>query len=171
MRIIKNILKTLIIVIAVICSINFYRISSAESYINGSISVENKYSTQDFKYSTTDIVFVEEDTYIYQIDLLKVQDFDGVNKNYSVYLNEYLLICDINYGSIKTNFVADFYDENGNKLLNKANLEINVRFLNQRTELELKTETLEEAEFFEQFFSDYGFRLEVKEITKGGQIE
>ena len=165
-------LAFILIIIGIFCATALYQEMTAESYVNGSIDLTGKYSVDTFSHSTTSIIFYdnlddETDERYYEQEFLKVKDFDGNKKQYQVTLNDYILIADINYGSISTNFETDFYDIDGNKVCD-ANLEIFVKFLNNKTTLTLKTSTYEESKFFEQYFSDYGFRFNVDEIVQKG---
>ena len=83
------ILAFVIIVAAVFCGIELYKELKAESYINGSIDISNRFSQESFNYSSTSVVFYHDiyddtDTYTFEKELLKVEDFDGKEKTYQV---------------------------------------------------------------------------------------
>ena len=158
-----------IIVAAVFCGIRLYKEVKAESYINGSIDISNRFSQESFNYSSTSVVFYHDlyddtDTYSFEKELLKVNDFDGKTKTYRVVLNSYVLLnCEINAGSVFATVNMDFYDTNG-QVVNSAVMKISVLFLSGKTQLTLATTGRENASFLEQYFTDNGIRLQVIEI-------
>lgn len=158
-----------LIVVGVFCGIRLYKEIKAESYINGSIDISNRFAQESFNYSSTSVVFYHDlyddtDTYAFEKDLLKVENFDGKTKTYQVVLNDYILLnCDINAGSVFATVDMDFYDTNGN-IVNRATMKISVMFLSNKTQLTLTTTGNENASFLEQYFNDNGIRLRVIEI-------
>lgn len=160
-----------IIVVAVFCGIQLYKEAKAESYVNGSIDISNRFSQESFNYSATSVVFYhdlydETDTYTFEKDLLKVETFDGAKKTYQVLLNDFVLLnCEINAGSVFANLNMDFYDTEGN-VINSTNLNISVKFLSSKTTLTLATNGKESASFLEQYFADNGIRLKIVEIIQ-----
>ena len=111
-----------------------------------------------------DNLYDETDTYYFEQDLLKVEDFNGKNKDYQIWLNDFILLqSDINAGSIYSVAYIDFYDEYNN-LIQASTLNISIKFLSNKTQLTLSTEGKENASFLEQYFSDNGIRLKVIEI-------
>ena len=158
-----------LIIVGTFCGIGLYKEVKAESYINGSIDISNKFSQQSFNYSATSVVFYHEiyeeiDTYSFEKELLKVDDFNGEKKTYKVLLNDYVLLdCDLSAGSIFTTLHMDFYDTNSNIVCN-GELKISIKFLSGKTTLSLSTMSLEQSSFFEQYFADNGIRLQVLEI-------
>lgn len=158
-----------LVVVGTFCGIEFYKEVKAESYINGSIDISNKFSQESFNYSSTSCVFYhdiydENDTYIFEKDLLKVEDFNGKEKEYQVILNDYVLIdSEINAGSIFSTVVLDFYNTDGEIVCNST-MQISIKFLSNKTQLTLTTKGQENASFLEQYFADNGIRLQVMEI-------
>ena len=120
-------------------------------------------------YSSTSAVFYHDlyddtDTYAFEKDLLKVENFDGKKKTYQVILNDYVLLnTEINAGSVFATVNMDFYDTNGN-VINSAVMRISVKFLSNKTTLTLATAGKENASFLEQYFADNGIRLRIIEI-------
>ena len=159
----------ILIVFGAFCGIQLYKEVKAESYINGSIDISNKFSQESFNYSSTSLVFYdniydETDTYYFEQDLLKVEDFNGKNKDYQIWLNDFILLDSvINAGSIYSVANIDFYDEYNN-VIQSSILNISIKFLSNKTQLTLSTEGQENASFLEQFFTDNGIRLKVIEI-------
>ena len=102
--VILYILAFALIVAGVFCGLRLYKEVKAESYINGSIDISNRFSQESFKYTSTSVVFYHDlyddtDTYSFEKDLLKTENFDGENKKYNVVLNDYVLLnCDIKAG-------------------------------------------------------------------------
>ena len=167
--VILYLLAFVIIVAAVFCGVRLYKEIKAESYINGSIDISNRFTQESFNYSSTSAVFYHDlydDTYTYAFekDLLKVENFDGKKKTYQVILNDYVLLnTEINAGSVFATVNMDFYDTNGN-VINSAVMRISVKFLSNKTTLTLATAGKENASFLEQYFADNGIRLRIIEI-------
>lgn len=157
------------VALGVFCGIQLYREVKAESYINGSIDISNRFSQESFKYSSTSVVFYHDlyddtDIYTFEKDLLKVDDFNGKEKTYQVVLNDYILLgSEINAGSVFATIDLDFYNTDGN-LIDSANMKISIKFLSNKTQLTLATTGSENAQFLEQYFADNGIRLLVNEI-------
>lgn len=158
-----------IIVAAVFCGIRLYKEVKAESYVNGSIDISNRFTQESFNYSSTSVVFYHDlyddtDTYSFETDLLKVDNFDGTKYTYQVVLNDYVLLnCEINAGSVYATVNMDFYDTDGN-IVASAEMKISVLFLSNKTTLTLATEGYESASFLEQYFADNGIRLKINQI-------
>lgn len=167
--VILYLLAFVIIVVGVFCGIRLYKEIKAESYINGSIDISNRFTQESFNYSSTSAVFYhdlydETDTYTFEKDLLKVENFDGKKKTYQVVLNDYVLLnTEINAGSVFATVNMDFYDTNGN-VINSALMKVSVKFLSNKTTLTLATTGKENASFLEQYFADNGIRLRIIEI-------
>ena len=166
--VILYLLAFVIIVAAVFCGIRLYKEIKAESYINGSIDISNRFTQESFNYSSTSVVFYHDlydtDTYAFEKDLLKVENFDGKKKTYQVILNDYVLLnTEINAGSVFATVDMDFYDTNGN-IINSAVMKLSVKFLSNKTTLTLATTGKENASFLEQYFADNGIRLRIIEI-------
>lgn len=159
----------ILIALGVFCGIELYNEIRAESYINGSIDISNKFSQESFKYTATSVVFYHDiyddtDNYKFEKELLKVDNFNGIEKTYQVMLNDYILLeSEISAGSIFTTIDLDFYNTEGN-LINSAKMKISIKFLSNKTLLTLVTNGNENAQFLEQYFSDNGIKLLVNEI-------
>jgi len=160
-----------LIIVGTFLGIELYKDIKAESYVNGSIDISNQFSQESFNYSSTSVVFYNDiyndanpDEYYFEVEQLKVDDFNGLTKQYQVELNDFVLIgADINAGSIFTTVYMDFYDTNGNIVCNSA-MSLSIQFLSNKTQLRLATNGQESASFLEQYFSDNGIRLSVVEI-------
>lgn len=159
----------ILIVVGVFCGIQLYKEIKAESYVNGSINIENEFIQEQFNYSSTSLVFYHDiydttNTYLFEKDLLKVKDFNGLEKEYQIMLNDFVLInSEIGAGSITSDMSMDFYDVEG-KFICNANMKISIVFLSSKTELKISTDSKESASFLEQYFSDNGIRLQVVEL-------
>ena len=146
--VILYLLAFVIIVAAVFCGIRLYKEIKAESYINGSIDISNRFTQESFNYSSTSAVFYH--------DL-----YDDTDQ---VILNDYVLLnTEINAGSVFATVNMDFYDTNGN-VINSAVMKLSVKFLSNKTTLTLATTGKENASFLEQYFADNGIRLRIIEI-------
>lgn len=158
----------ILVAVGVFCGISLFREIRAESYVNGSIDITNKFSQESFSYYNTSLVFYhdtydETDTYTFDKQLLKVDDFNGAEKEYQIVLNDYVLLdCDIKAGSIFANISMDFYNTDG-ELVCPASMQMSIKFLSSKTQLTFVTKGQENASFFEQYFKDNGIRLKVIE--------
>lgn len=160
-----------LIIVGAFCGVQLYKEIRAESYVNGSIDISNKFSQESFNYSSTSLVFYHDmyddtDTYTFEIDLVKTEDFNGKTNTYEVTLNKYILYsAEINAGSIYATVNMDFYDTNGS-IVQQADMQISILFLSGKTQLTITTKGNANASFLEQYFADNGIRLQVNQITK-----
>lgn len=53
-------LAFVLIVVGVFCGIRLYKEIKAESYVNGSIDISNRFSQDSFNYSATSVVFYHD---------------------------------------------------------------------------------------------------------------
>ena len=161
-----------LVVAGVFCGIRLHALMSAESYINGSINIQNQFSMESFKYTNSSINFYHDiydktDTYVYDIDLQRVDDFNGQKNTYQIVFNNYILMdTQITAGSVFAVVYLDFYDIDG-ELVCSAFLNISIKFLSNKTTLSFSTTGGENASFLSQYFKDNGIRLKINEI-KGG---
>ena len=149
----------------VICGTRFYKEAKATSYINGSINIENQFSQESFNYTASEVTFYTNDNvnYTFEKNLLKVDDFNGVKKNYEVLLNDKTILePTINAGSVFANVTMNFYDTNADVICTPT-LNIEINFLSNKTVLKLSCQGTENASFLEQYFTDNGFRLKINE--------
>ena len=159
----------ILIIVGVFCGIELYKEIKAESYVNGSIDISNKFSQESFNYSSSSVTFYHDDydttnSYSFQKDLLVVDSFNGKEKTYQVILNDYILFnTEFNPGSIFSNVAIDFYDTEGNVICN-ADMKISIVFLSNKTQLTLATVGDKNSSFLQQYFTDNGIRLRVVEI-------
>ena len=169
-RLVFYLVSSVIIIGACICGVQLYKEVTAKSYVNGSIDIQNQFVVESFEYSNDVIIFYKEseNSYLFDIDLIPVKDFNGEEKEYQIKLNDYVLFnAEIKAGSVESEVQIDLYDVNG-ELLNSSNLKIKVEFLSNKTNLKLVADSLEDSEYLSQYFEDYGFTLkilELKEIT------
>ncbi len=160
-----------LIIAGVFCGIQLYKEVKAESYVNGSIDISNKFSQESFKYKSTSAVFYHDlyddtDTYYFEKDLLKTENFDGEKRTYKVMLNDYNLFnAEISAGAVFAVVTIDFYDTQG-QLVKSADMNVSVKFLSNKTQLTLATVGNENAQFLEQYFADNGFKLQIIEIKE-----
>ena len=162
-----------VIVAGVFCGIRLYKEIKAESYINGSIDISNRFTQESFNYSSTSVLFYhdiydETNTYTFEKDLLKVENFDGVKNRYQLVLNDYILLdTQISAGTVFSKLYIDFYDASGD-IVCSAYMDISIKFLSNKTALSFATVGNENASFLEQYFADNGIRLKVVELLNGG---
>lgn len=160
-------------VAGVFCGIRLFQLIARESYVNGSIDIQNQFSVESFAYANTSIEFYNDiydptNTYAYEIDLLKVDDFNGTKSRYQLVLNDYVLIdTQISAGAVFSKAYLDFYNTDG-QIVCSAYLDISIKFLSDKTALTLKTTGGESASFLTQYFKDNGIRLKLNKILKEG---
>lgn len=158
-----------LIIVGAFCGIQLYKEVKAESYINGSIDISNKFSQENLNYSSTSLVFYHDlyddtETYAFGQDLPKVENFNGQKKSYELWLNDFIILdAEFNAGSVYSTVQLDFYNEYGN-ILYSSKLNISVKYLSSKTQITLSTKGQESASFLEQYFKDNGIRLKVVEI-------
>ena len=158
-----------LVIVGTFCGIQLYKEVKAESYINGSIDISNKFSQENLNYSSTSLVFYHDlyddtDTYSFEQDLLKVENFNGQKKSYELWLNDFIILdAEFNAGSVYSTVQLDFYNEYGN-ILYSSKLNISVKYLSSKTQITLSTKGQESASFLEQYFKDNGIRLKIVEI-------
>ncbi len=58
--VILYLLAFVLIVVGVFCGIRLYKEIKAESYVNGSIDISNRFSQESFNYSSTSVVFYHD---------------------------------------------------------------------------------------------------------------
>lgn len=168
-------LAFVLIVVGVFCGIRLYKEVKAESYVNGSIDISNRFSQESFNYSSTSVVFYhdlydETETYTFTKELLKTENFDGVKNKYRVTLNDYILLdTQISAGTVFSTVCMDFYDTSG-AIVCSASMEIKIEFLSNKTVLSLTTIGNENASFLEQYFTDNGIRLKVYSSADTGYV-
>lgn len=159
----------ILIVVGTFCGIQLFKEVKAESYVNGTIDISNKFSQESFFYSDPSVVFYHDtyddtDTYSFEKDLLKVEDFNGTDKEYRIVLNNYVLTdCDIKAGSIFSIISMDFYNTDG-EIVCPATMQMSIKFLSNKTQLTLTIKGNKNSSFFEQYFKDNGIKLQVIEI-------
>lgn len=151
------------------CGLRLYELMTAESYINGSINIQNQFTMETFHYSSNSVEFYhnlydETDTYEYSIDLLSVDDFNGAKNTYQIVLNNYVLTdIQVTAGSVFCVVLLDFYNTNG-EIICSAFVNISVKFLSNKTTLTLSTTGGQNASFLTQYFRDNGIKLKINEI-------
>lgn len=161
-----------LVIAGAFCGIRLYSLITAESYINGSIDIENRFTMESFSYANTSVEFYhdiydESDTYSYSTDLKRVDDFDGARNTYQITLNGYYILdAQVTAGSVFTKVYIDFYNTDGG-LICSAFLNVSVKFLSDKTALTLSTTGGENAGFLTQYFRDNGIRLKINEILQG----
>jgi len=164
-----------LVVAGAFCGIRLYSLMTRESYINGSINIENRFVMESFSYKKDSLTFYHDlydttQTYSYEIELRPVADFNGIEKQYAIVLNGYALFdTEIKAGSVSATVFIDFYDTDG-ALKCSSSMAITIKFFSNRTYLLFETTGGENASFLTQYFADYGIRLNVNEI-KGVQYE
>lgn len=155
-----------VILLGIYSTFGFITDLKAESYTIGNLELKNTYGQESFNYYTNTIVFnLDNDTYICEQNLTKVNDFDGNKNTYNVVLNDYYLInSSISNGSIYSVVLMDFYNSDGSINCN-GTLNISIKFYSDKTNLTITTNTQNEADYFEKYFQDYGFRLNVYQVV------
>ena len=165
-KIIFYVLSIVIIIFGVFCSIGLYKDLKAENYTNGSLELVNTYGQDSFTYASNNLVFEidENSKFFCEKNLIRVNDFDGEKKKYNIVFNDYLIIDSIiSSGAIHFTFVGEFISPEGDANL-RGSIDISIRFLSDKTNLIISTNTRAEADYFMDYFKNFGFILNVYEI-------
>jgi len=154
------------ILYGIYCGIMFFKDVTSKSYERGSISLENAIDMTSFKYSTQVIKFYESDdkanTFVAEIILLPVKNFDAVNNNYELVMNNVPQVtADFEAGKVSDKWLINYKDSDGSTILS-ANYKLTINFLTNRTALTLTTYDEHSARLFEQYVADYGLVIEIK---------
>lgn len=136
----------------------------AESYVRGSLNGINITSQQRFAYSTNNIVFYEDNgKFVYDTTLVKVEEFNGIENEYKVLLNNHEIInAQITAGNIVAQITLDFYDTAGNVLCS-SNLSIQIEFFADKTTLQLITENNTQAQYLEAYVKNNGLCITIQQ--------
>lgn len=158
----------LLIIAGVFCGTSVFMEMSEESYINGSIDITNSSTQESFYYSNSSLVFYndiydETETYYYTIDLTAIEDFDGLNKDYDVYVNGYEIFDESIYaGRVECILNLTFYNTDAESLDNAA-LNIKIEFLADKSTLTIYTTTYTSATYLESYFENNGLLIKINE--------
>lgn len=164
------ILAFIVIISGIACGIGAYKEITSKSYINGELGVENVFTMTNFNYQTNGLVFyaddLKENYFTHTATLVPTEDFDGTKKHYEIYLNDYeIIIYKVDAGYIEFEQVVEFLDVD-KQVINEAVLNVRLEFYADKTKLKVAVETESEA-YLNQYFNLNGFKLEIREITKG----
>lgn len=160
-----------LIILGVLCGIKLYKEIRSESYINGSIDIENIFSQKDFAYSTTSFTFYhdlydETNTYVFEQNLLPVEDFNGLENQYLVFFNDKLITStQITAGAVYSTIEMDFYSISGS-LISKVQANLSLKFFSDKTNLLVSVQGQENANLFEQYAKANDFRLKIEKILE-----
>lgn len=160
----------IVIISGIICGIGVYKEITSKSYINGELGVENVFTMTNFNYQTNGLVFyaddLNENCFTHTATLVPTEDFDGTKKHYEIYLNDYeIFVYKVDAGYIEFEQVVEFLDVD-KQVINDAVLNVRLEFYADKTKLKVVVETESEA-YLNQYFNLNGFKLEIREITKG----
>ena len=174
-QIVFYVLSFVLVVAGIFFGISLFQSARAESYINGTIDISNRFSQKSFTYSATNVTFYHDlyddtNTYSYEQDLLQVEGFNGVEKSYKMLFNDQTLLnVNMQAGQINTSVTMQFYSPEG-KLLASPELKIQICFLSNKTQLKLVTIGKENAAYLEQYFAENGIRLIVDELLEQEKV-
>ncbi len=157
-----------VIVVGIFSSIGLYKELTKKSFVNGTLDDVNMFSQTEFDYTSTSVAFYDNvndntDIRYFENSVLKVDDFNGLTKQYKVTLNENTLLANIEAGYISTSMTMRFYDPH-NTLLCEGTLYITIEFLSDKTNLKMYVENGTQAQYFEKYFKENGIRLKAIEI-------
>ena len=167
-KVILYILAFLVILSGVVCGIMTYKIITSKSYINGDLlGFENAFKQENFKYVTNTLPLYadasKEDYCTYEINLLPVEEFDGLSKSYEVILNDYEIVnAKVDAGAVEFSQSYEFLDVESN-VKNNTQLCIRLEFLADKTKLKVVVKTNNTA-YITQYFNNNQFSLRVNEI-------
>lgn len=165
-KIMLYIFAVVVITVGSMSAFGLYKDVTAKSYVVGSLDYEYLTTQESLTYIRSSISFYKDDSvnngYYYEDNLLKTEDFNGLEHEYLVKLNDYVLTNTIiNAGSIYSVINIDFYDVE-NDIVCNACLDISIQFLSDKTKLRMNT-SLKDVPYLEDYFSNYGFNLEIVE--------
>lgn len=167
MKVFRYFLCFVIILVGIYCGVRLYQEVTKSSYVNGTINVENEFRKESFFYSSTSVAFYPGNnatTYDYSIELTPVDDIDLTNKNYDLYFMNFPVInAEMKSGLINLPVLMNFYNSDGT-LACKGKMNVKIEFLSKSTKLKLSCNNQTSANYFEQYFADYGFKLQLVEI-------
>lgn len=159
----------IIIISGVICGIGAYKNIKAESYIVGSTNVSNYFIQESYFYNSSSLIFYlndyaeEDQVYEFTINSVPVKDFNGKEKKYDTYFNDYILFsATYDVGIIKFNIPFEFYSTE-NELLCSADLKGSIEFFSDKTTLKLSVIGDEEQQFLTKYFDNNGITIKVVE--------
>ena len=160
-----------LIILGILCGIKLYKEIKSESYVNGSIDIENIFSQKDFAYSTTSFtlyhdLYDDTNTYVFEQNLLQVEDFNGLENQYLVFFNDKLITnTQITAGAVYSTIEMDFYSISGS-LISKVQANLTLKFFSDKTNLLVSVQGQENANLFEQYAKANGFRLKIEKILE-----
>lgn len=169
-RIIKNFICVIIILVGIFCSIRLYQDVTKTSYVNGTLGIENEFRKESFFYSSTAVAFSptgDGDYYYFYHELPPVDNIDLSEKDYTFYfLDKPVINADMQGGQITAPISMNFYNVDGSVACNGA-MNISIEFLSNTTKVKLYPVNSDSANYFEQHFIDYGLTLKLIETAKG----
>lgn len=139
---------------------------TAESYTNGSLEQKNTYGLDTFSYTSSSIVFTPNDSiYTWENNFLRVNNFNGVKNEYKIVFNDYLILDpDITTGSINFDITMEFLIPEGSQNF-IGTMHTTIKFLSDKTYMKLSTNTQAEAQYFLDYFKNFGFKLCCYEVV------
>lgn len=172
--VIRYFICIVLILVGIFCSIKLSKEINEASYVNGSIDIENEFRKESFFYSSTAIAFYptsNSSSYMFSSELPAVDGIDGDKNDYSFYfmdMEHEILNAEIQAGRVVAPISINFYNPDGS-LACKGKITIKIEFLSGCTNLTLTCASKSSADYFEQYFADYGIKLKLVENV-GGQI-
>ncbi len=147
------------------CTVGLVKDVTAKSYTNGSLELKNMYGQDTFSYKSNSIHFTKEnDNYICEKNLIRVNNFDGEKNEYNIVFNDYLILNpDITTGSINFDITMEFRVPDGGSSV-VGSLHITIKFLSDKTYMKITTDTQVESEYFADYFNNFGFDLSCYEV-------
>lgn len=159
------VIATVCILFGGYCTFGLIKDITAESYTNGSLEQKNTYGQDVFSYKSSSIHFTREnDKYVCEKNLIRVNNFDGEKNEYNIVLNDYLILdSNITTGSINFDITMEFRTpDSGANIF--GDLHITIKFLSDKTYMKISTETQLESEYFSDYFKNFGFDLSCYEV-------
>ena len=155
----------IIILLGIFFGIKLYQEIRAESYVNGSIDISNQFSQETLNYSNSAVSFYQDEKgYYFSVDTLVIDNFNGQENEYQLFLNDYILYdSEYSAGSIISRINIDFYDVDGN-VEKSTSMGMSIYFLDDRTTITLRTSDLSSATYLEKYFVNNGCKINLVEI-------
>lgn len=157
----------------IFCGVSWFKKVHAKSHIIGALDIDNSYTMDIFSYSNAKhpIAFSQDlenlnDYWYFREDVEKVPSFDGNKKQYEISLNNYLILdAMVMFRAVRFYLPMTFFEFDGSTLC-EGTLEVVVRFYDDKTTFEIKTETEGNKlrQYFERYILANGFELFIKEV-------
>jgi len=159
----RYIICPVVLLLAILASINLWQIFTAYSRIYGSPRFEREEIVNVMYWESVFLPLAELDgRYVFVQSHLPSIHFDGISNDYEILVNGYMSRTqELRAGFIQSVFDITFHDTNGD-IASRVVLTILFEFLSTETRLTIATRNTEyELSYLNQFIENHGIRFEV----------